>query len=83
MSSQNHREIGGYMGFDLNNLNQFPYHNARKYNSARSAFLDLLQNLKVESIWVPKFICDTMLKPLEILKINIKFAGVKIKNYEN
>lgn len=81
MSSQNHREIGGYMGFDLNNLNQFPYHNARKYNSARSAFLDLLQNLKVESIWVPKFICDTMLKPLEILKINIKFYDLDANFY--
>ena len=81
MSSQNHREIGGYMGFDLNNLNQFPYHNSRKYNSARSAFLDLLQNLKVESIWVPKFICDTMLKPLEILKINIKFYDLDINFY--
>jgi hypothetical protein len=81
VSSQNHREIGGYMGFDLNNLNQFPYHNSRKYNSARSAFLDLLQNLKVESIWVPKFICDTMLKPLEILKINIKFYDLDINFY--
>lgn len=81
MSSQNHREIGGYMGFDLNNLNQFPYHKSRKYNSARSAFLDLLQNLKVESIWVPKFICDTMLKPLEILKINIKFYDLDINFY--
>ena len=81
VSSQNHREIGGYMGFDLNNLNQFPYHNSRKYNSARSAFLDLLQNLKVESIWVPKFICDTMLKPLEILKINIKFYDLDANFY--
>lgn len=81
VSSQNHREIGGYMGFDLNNLNQFPYHNSRKYNSARSAFLDLLQNLKVESIWMPKFICDTMLKPLEILKINIKFYDLDINFY--
>lgn len=76
-----HKEIGGYMGFDLNNLNQFPYPNSRKYNSARSAFGDLLRNLKVESIWIPKFICDTMLKPLEILKINIKFYDLDIKFY--
>lgn len=81
MLSQNYREIGGYMGFDLNNLNQFPYHNSKKYNSARSAFLDLLQNLKVESIWMPRFICDTMLKPLEILKINIKFYDLDINFY--
>lgn len=76
-----HKEIGGYMGFDLNNLNQFPYPNSRKYSSARSAFLDLLQNLEIESIWMPKFICDTMLKPLEILKINIKFYDLDINFY--
>jgi len=76
-----HKEIGGYMGFDLNNLNQFPYPNSRKYNSARSAFLDLLRNLEIESIWMPKFICDTMLKPLEILKINIKFYDLDINFY--
>ena len=63
-----HKEIGGYMGFDLNNLNQFPYPDSRKYSSARSAFLDLLRNLEIESIWMPKFICDTMLKPLENIK---------------
>ena len=76
-----HKEIGGYMGFDLNNLNQFPYPNSRKYSSARSAFLDLLRNLEIESIWMPKFICDTMLKPLEILKINIKFYDLDINFY--
>lgn len=73
-----HKEIGGYMGFDLSNLNQFPYSNSRKYCSARSAFLDLLQNLGVESIWMPKYICDTMLRPLEILGINIKFYDLDI-----
>ena len=76
-----HKEIGGYMGFDLNNLNQFPYPNSRKYSSARSAFLELLLNLEIESIWMPKFICDTMLKPLEILKINIKFYDLDINFY--
>ena len=28
-----HKEIGGYMGFDLNNLNQFPYPDSKKYCS--------------------------------------------------
>lgn len=78
-----HKEIGGYMGFDLNNLNQFPYPSSRRYCSARAAFFDLLQNLDIESIWMPKYICDTMIKPLHMLKINIKFYDLDINFYPN
>lgn len=78
-----HKEIGGYMGFDLNNLNQFPYPDSKKYCSARAAFFDLLQNLEIQSIWMPRYICDTMLKPLEILKVNIKFYDLDKSFYPN
>lgn len=81
MSLPSHKEIGGYMGFDLNNLNQFPYPKSYKYSSARSAFFDLLQSLGIQSIWMPKYICDTILKPLEILNININFYDLDINFY--
>lgn len=70
---QDHKEIGGYFGFDLTSQNQFPYATAKKYCSARAAFYDLVQNIGVQTIWMPRFICDTMLKPLELLNIKIKF----------
>ena len=76
MLPSSHKEIGGYFGFDLNDANQFPYPLAKKYCSARAAFYDLVRNLGIQAIWMPKFICDTMLKPLELLNISIKFYDI-------
>lgn len=67
------KEIGGYFEFGLSNLGQFPYPQATKYYSARSAFYDLLQHKNIKRIWMPKFICDSMLEPLKILQIDILY----------
>ncbi|WP_044102401.1 hypothetical protein [Acinetobacter pittii] len=66
-----HKEIGGFFEFGLSPLNQFPYPNATQYNSARSAFYDVLKNTFIEKLWMPKFICDSMIKPVTILGIEI------------
>ncbi|WP_410568575.1 hypothetical protein [Acinetobacter sp. H1(2024)] len=66
-----HKEIGGFFEFSLSALNQFPYPKAIQYNSARSAFYDVLKNTFIEKVWMPKFICDSMIKPLTILGIEI------------
>ncbi|MFW1883977.1 hypothetical protein ACG91E_07110 [Acinetobacter nosocomialis] len=66
-----HKEIGGFFEFSLSPLNQFPYPNATQYNSARSAFYDVLKNTFIEKLWMPKFICDSMIKPVTILGIEI------------
>ena len=41
-------EIGGYFEFSLSNSAQFPYPNAFKYHSARSAFYDLIRKSKIK-----------------------------------
>lgn len=69
----NELEIGGYFGFSLPNFRQFPYPKAMKYNSARSAFYDLLNQNNIKKIWMPKFICDSMIEPLLILNIDIQY----------
>lgn len=73
----NSREIGGYFEFDLPNLGQFPYPQAIKYNSARSAFFDLLNQSNIKKIWMPKFICDSMIEPLKILGIDILYYDLE------
>lgn len=70
-------EIGGFFEFDLSNSNQFPYPSAIRYHSARSAFYDLLKNTQVKKIWMPKFICDSMLDPLDLLDIEVCFYNLK------
>lgn len=64
-------EIGGYFEFGLSNLYQFPYPQAFKYHSARSAFYDLLQQQDIKKIWMPRFICDSMIDPLKMLNVEI------------
>lgn len=68
-----HDEIGGFFEFGLSRLNQFPYPIAMQYNSARSAFYDLLKNTFIEKLWIPRFICDSMIEPLNLLGVEICF----------
>lgn len=74
-------DIGGYFGFSLPNFGQFPYPEAVKYNSARSAFFDLLNQNNIKKIWMPKFICDSMIEPLIILGVEIQFYDLDEKFY--
>lgn len=70
-------EIGGYFEFSLSNSAQFPYPKAFKYNSARSAFYDLIRKSKIKKIWMPRFICDSMLEPLRLLNVEILFYNIQ------
>lgn len=73
MSLPNSKELGGYMEIDLYLLDQFPYKNAATFNSARSALYEYAKYLNIKVIWMPKFICDTVLLALECLDITIKY----------
>lgn len=66
-------QIGGYFGFEIEDIGQFPYTEAITYSSARSAFFDLIQQSKIKKIWAPKYICDSMLAPLRILNVEVIF----------
>lgn len=70
-------EIGGYFEFSLSSSNQFPYPNAIKYHSGRSAFYDLIRKSKIKKIWMPRFICDSMLEPLKLLNVKILFYNLQ------
>lgn len=70
-------EIGGYFEFSLSNSAQFPYPNAFKYHSARSAFYDLIKKSKIKKIWIPRFICDSMLEPLKLLNVEVLFYNLQ------
>lgn len=76
-------EVGGYFEFDLPDLGQFPYPKAIKYVSARSAFFDLLAQNNIKKIWMPKFICDSMIEPLLILDIDIQYYDLDERFYPN
>ncbi len=69
------KAIGGYFELELPPLTGDYHQGALKYQSARSAFLSLLRSMPdVQRIWMPYYICDSMLTP-------VKAAGKEIIFY--
>lgn len=67
------KAIGGYFELELPTSEGHIYSNALKFQSARAAFYALLNAGKPNRVWMPKYICDSMLSPLHAAGIEIKF----------
>ena len=68
--------IGGYFELELP-LKQTPrHHEALKFQSARAAFLSLLRAIKPKRVWMPHYICDSMLAPIAAIGANISFYKI-------
>lgn len=67
--------IGGYPALELSKKNKAFHVGLLQYQSARAAFTSLLQNMQeIQRIWMPTYICESMLRP-------IKMTGKKFKFY--
>lgn len=66
--------MGGYFGLELPSGAGEYYSGAYSYQSGRAAFLALLQTHRPRLVWMPWYICDSMLEPLYM-------AGVEIARY--
>ncbi len=62
--------IGGYFELELPSKGEFPFAQASRFQSARAAFLALLRAGRPKRVWMPRYICDSMLAPLEQEGIN-------------
>lgn len=58
--------IGGYFELELSIEKEFPNQNSMKFQSARAAFLALIRAGNPCRIWMPRFICNAMLAPVNI-----------------
>ena len=70
----NGRAIGGYLELELPPARGEYYRGALGFQSARAAFLALLTAGKPNAVWMPWYICDSMIEPL-------RMTGVPIKRY--
>lgn len=68
--------VGGYFELELPVGCSSMYPEAFKYQSARSAFFALLLHCKPKRVWMPYYICDTMLAPLEQAKVEVYFYSL-------
>ncbi|MDD2608886.1 MAG: hypothetical protein PHX60_04220 [Giesbergeria sp.] len=61
----NKKAIGGYFELELPRNFSEKYPNALKFQSARAAFLALLQQMPhIKRVWMPYYICDSMMMPV-------------------
>lgn len=69
------KAIGGYFELELPSRQGVPHEGVMYFQSARASFLALLREVRPERVWMPKYICDSMLGPLEL-------AGVECAWYD-
>ncbi|WP_051862320.1 aspartate aminotransferase family protein [Ferrovum myxofaciens] len=63
-------EIGGYFGLDLPEHGAL-YPQALHYQSARSAIRAVLESNGLRRVWMPGYICDSVLRAVEVTGIDI------------
>ena len=74
------KEIGGY--FELELQKKVEYHNEPlKLNSGRNAFKYILKVRTPKKVFIPNYICNSVIEPLEELKINYEFFNID-ENFE-
>ena len=74
------KEIGGY--FELELVKKKEHHSdAIKLNSGRNSFRYILKAQNTQKVYVPNFICDSIIEPLENLNVSYEFYNVD-KNLE-
>lgn len=75
-SESQHKAIGGYFGFDkLIRANWFAKQKY-KFQSARAAFVALSREFKVNTIWLPYYLCHTIIDVCKQENIKVKFYSV-------
>lgn len=68
--------IGGYFELELPFIKNNIYPTAHKFQSARAAFYALILAGKPNKIWMPRYICDSMLAPLIQAGITYDFYSI-------
>ncbi len=68
--------IGGYFELELPPARLPMHHAALKFQSARAAFLSLLRATKPTRVWMPYYICNSMLAPIKAAGVDIAFYSL-------
>jgi len=63
--------IGGYFELELPYRRNLLHSRLTRFQSARSAFFSLLRAGSPKKVWMPKYICNAMLAPLENVGIEL------------
>ncbi len=70
------REIGGYLGLELNRCGENPHGTARALNSARNCLLYFLLARRPARLHLPAYLCNSMLEPLRQAAVAYDFYNI-------
>lgn len=76
MSKYFQKAIGGYFELELPLQQKQPYPDSIRFQSAHAAFYALLVEGKPNRVWMPTYICDSMLDPLKATETEIVFYNI-------
>lgn len=68
--------IGGYFELELPPQKNILYPEAKRYQSARAAFLALIRAVKPKRVWMPFYICDSIIAPVHAEGIEIYYYSL-------
>ncbi|MDD5157880.1 hypothetical protein [Sulfurimonas sp.] len=74
------KEIGGYFELELAQKEEYHF-KAIKLNSGRNAFKYILKTQSIKKAYLPCFICDSIVEPLQELEIEYEFYNID-NNFE-
>jgi len=72
------KEIGGYFKIELSKTAEY-YPDAIKLNSGRNALYYILKAYKPTKIFIPYYICNSVLEPIQKLNIDFEFYHIDDK----
>lgn len=73
------KEIGGYFELEIEKKGNLLHSNALKLNSARNCFNYILMTKKPANVYIPAYICNSMLQPLKDCDIEYQFYNIDEK----
>ena len=76
MSKHFPKAIGGYFELELPQHRKHLYPDAIRFQSARAAFYALIMEGRPKRVWMPTYICDSMLAPLKATETEIVFYDI-------
>lgn len=75
-NKNDNKEIGGYFELEMTKNGNIWHQNAIALNSARSGFQYILASKKPSKVYLPNYICNSMLQPLQNCGIQFGFYNI-------
>lgn len=71
--SSSSKALGGFFELELPRFEVDSLSNSSLFNSARTSFVDLVDKLAIKEVWVPRYLCNSMLDIFDSRIVALKY----------